>query len=51
MKKYRVMTISYGYTEIDAENEASALEKCRNMSRSDFDWSDPDDEQIVEEIG
>lgn len=53
MKRFRAMVVSYGYTEVEAETEAEALEKCEEMAlkgRHSFDWSEPDDAQIVEEI-
>lgn len=53
MKKYRTMVVSYGYADIEAETENEALEKCKEMAslgRHAFDWSDPDDAQIVDEI-
>lgn len=50
MKNYRVMVVKYGYAEIEAENEKEALELIGDMDDMDFDWSDFDDEQVVEEI-
>lgn len=53
MKRYRVMVVSYGYAEVEAETESEALSQCKEMAlkgRHAFDWSDPDDEQVVEEI-
>lgn len=52
MKRFRAMVVSYGYTEVEAETEAEALEKCEEMAsqgRQAFDWSEPDAAQIVEE--
>lgn len=48
--KYRTMVIKYGYAVVEAENEAEALEKTKGMSDGDFDWSDFDDEQVIEEV-
>lgn len=48
--KYRMMVVKYGWAEVEAENEAEALEKTRNLSDENFDWSDFDDEQVAEEI-
>ena len=39
----RVMVVKYGYTVIDTDNEEDAIEQTKNMSDSDFDWSDFDD--------
>lgn len=53
MKKYRVMVVSYGYAEVEAETESEALSQCKEMTSEGkhcFDWSDPEDEQVVEEI-
>ena len=50
IKKYRIMVVKYGYAEVEAENEAEALEKTKGMSGSEFDWSDFYDEQVVEEV-
>ena len=50
MKNYRVMVIKYGYAEVEAENETEALELIDDMNDKDFDWSDFDDGQVVEEI-
>ncbi len=48
--KYMTMVVKYGYAVVEAEDEEEALETTREMSDDDFDWSDFDDEQIVEEI-
>lgn len=50
MKNYRVMVIKYGYAVVEAKNEAEALELIDDMQDNDFDWSDFDDGQVVEEI-
>lgn len=50
MKNYRVMVVKYGYAEVEAENETEALELINDMDDGDFDWSDFDDGQVVEEI-
>lgn len=53
MKRFRAMVVSYGYTEVEAETESEALEKCEDMitqGRQAFDWSQPDNAQIIEEI-
>ena len=44
----RVMVVKYGYIVIDTDNEEDAIEQTKNMSDSDFDWSDFDDAQVVD---
>ena len=44
----RGMVVKYGYTVIDTDNEEDAIEQAQNMSDSDFDWSDFDDAQVVD---
>lgn len=44
----RVMVVKYGYTVIDTDNEEDTIEQAQNMSDSDFDWSDFDDAQFVD---
>ena len=44
----RVMVVKYGYTVIDTDNEEDAIEQTKNMSDSEFDWSDFDDAQVVD---
>ena len=48
MKK-RVMVVKYGYPVVEAETDAEAVEKAKNMSDSEFDWSDFDDAQVVDD--
>lgn len=48
MAKMRVMVVKYGYAVIEAETENEAIEKAKNMSDGEFDWSDPDDTQVVD---
>ena len=50
MKTYRVMVVKYGYAVVEAETENEALELINDMQDKDFDWSDFDDGQVVEEI-
>ena len=50
MKHYRVMVIKYGFADIEAESETEALDLVDDMDDEDFDWSDFDDGQVVEEI-
>lgn len=49
MAKMRVMVIKYGYAIVEADTDAEAIEKANNMSDKEFDWSDPDDAQIVDD--
>ena len=48
MAKMRVMVVKYGYAVIEAETENEAIEKAENMNDREFDWSDPDDTQVVD---
>ena len=50
MKNYRIMVVKYGYAIVEAETESEALELIDNMQDKDFDWSDFDDGQVVEEV-
>ena len=54
MKNWRVMVVSYGYADVEAETESEALKKCKDLAifqgRRGFDWTDPDDAQVIEEI-
>ena len=50
MKTYRVMVVKYGYAVVDADNESEALELIDDMDDRDFDWSDFDDGQVIEEV-
>ena len=50
MKNYRVMVVKYGYAIVEAETESEALELIDDMQDKDFDWSDFDDGQVVEEV-
>lgn len=50
MKNYRVMVIKYGFAIVEAESEREAIEIAEDMQDNDFDWSDFDDAEIVEEI-
>ena len=50
MKKFRVMVIKYGWSVVEAETESEALELINDMQDKDFDWSDFDDGQVVEEV-
>lgn len=48
MPKMRVMVTKYGFATIDADTESEAIEATHDMQDSDFDWSDFDDAQVVE---
>ena len=48
MRKMQVMVIKYGYAPLEVDSEEEALEKTKNMKDSDFDWSDFDDAQVVD---
>lgn len=50
MKNFRVMVVKYGFTEIEAECEEDAIEVAEDMSDKDFDWSDFDEAQVIEEL-
>lgn len=43
MRKMRVMVTKYGYAVVEALHKVSA------MDDSEFDWSDPDDGQVVDD--
>ena len=47
--KKRVRVVKYGYVVVEAETDAEAVEKAENMSDSEFDWSDFDDAQVVDD--
>ena len=47
MKK-RIMVVKYGYAVVETETDAEAVEKAKNMSDGEFDWSDFDDAQVVD---
>lgn len=50
MNKYRVMVVKYGYAVVEAEDEIDALSLVGDMRDKDFDWSDFDEGQVVEEV-
>ena len=41
--------LKYGYAVVDAETEKDAIELTENMDDSEFDWSDFDDAQVVDD--
>ena len=44
----RVMVTKYGFAVLEGTDE-EVLEKVKNMSDSEFDWSDPDDPVIIDD--
>lgn len=50
MPKYKVMVIKYGFADIEAESESQAQEMINNMRDHDFQWSDFDYGEVLEEI-
>lgn len=48
MRKMQVMVIKYGYATLEVDSEEEALGKTKNMKDCDFDWSDFDDTQVVD---
>lgn len=50
MRKMRVMVTKYGYAIVEAETEETALHKVSAMNDSKFDWSDPVDGQVLEDV-
>ena len=49
MAKMRVMVVKYGYAVLEADTESEAIELINDMDDGDFDWSDFDDAQIVDD--
>lgn len=50
MRKMRVMVTKYGYAVVEAETEEEAVHKVSKMDDSEFDWSDPVDGQVLEDV-
>lgn len=48
--KYRVMVVKYGFANVEADDEVDALYAIDDLSDADFDWSDFDDGQVLEEV-
>lgn len=48
MAKMRVMVVKYGYVVVEADTESEAIELTNDMDDGDFDWSDFDDAQVVD---
>ena len=49
MAKMRVMVVKYGYAVVEADTESEAIELTNDMDDGDFDWSDFDDAQVVDD--
>ena len=49
MAKMRIMVIKYGYAVVEAETESEAIELTHDMEDSDFDWSDFDEAQVIDD--
>lgn len=49
MAKMRVMVVKYGYAVVEAKTKSEALELTEGMSDSDFDWTDFDDAQVIDD--
>ena len=48
---YRICVTKYGYTNVEADDEYELDSIIKNKLRdSDFDWSDFDEPEIVEEF-
>lgn len=45
-----VMVTKYGYAVVEAEKEETALQKVSKMDDSEFDWSNPVDGQVLEDV-
>lgn len=50
MRKMRVMVKKYGYAVVEAESKEEAVHKVSKMDDSEFDWSDPVDGQVLEDV-
>ena len=50
MRKMLVMVTKYGYAVVEAEKEETALQKVSKMDDSEFDWSNPVDGQVLEDV-
>lgn len=48
MKK-RVMVVKYGYAVVEAYTDDEAIEEAKNMADGEFDWSDFDDAQVIDD--
>ena len=48
MSKTRVMVKKYGCVVVDADSDSEAIDIAKTMQDSDFDWSDFDDPEVVE---
>lgn len=48
-RKMRIMAVRYGYAEVEATSEKEAVEIGESMKDHDYDWSDFDDVQVVDD--
>lgn len=49
MEEIRVMVVKYGFTTVIANDESDALEQVKSLSDSDFNWSDFDEAQVIDD--
>lgn len=46
---YRIVVTKYGYANVEANSADEALSMINDMNDKDFDWSEFDEAEIVEE--
>jgi hypothetical protein len=44
------MVVKYGWAVVEADSETEAYDLINDMNDRDFDWSDFDDGEVVEEV-
>lgn len=49
MAKMRVMVVKYGYAVVEVDTESEAIDLAHDMDDEDFDWSDFDEAQVVDD--
>ena len=47
---YRIVVTKYGYANVEADSADEALELVNDMDDGDFDWSEFDEAEIMEEF-
>ena len=47
---YRICVKKYGYADIEADNVDRAIEIVEDMDDRDFDWSEFDEAEVIEEF-
>lgn len=47
---YRIVVAKYGYANIEADSADEALSMINDMDDTDFDWSEFDGAEIMEEF-